>query len=273
MVIFPNAKINLGLNITACRSDGYHDIETIFYPIDLKDVLEIVPAKGEESTLTTSGRPIDCPAEKNLVMKAYRLMEKEYNLPSVDIYLRKNIPDGAGLGGGSSDAASTIIVLNDIFELGLTQAQMAKHAAKLGADCAFFIYNRPMMATGIGEILSGVSVDLKGKHLLLVKPDIYVSTAEAYSRVVTKPSLHSLCELISQPISLWHSTIINDFEKSVFALHPALGQLKKQMYDNSAIYAAMSGSGSSIFGVFEDAILAENVKNKISEKDIYLIAL
>ncbi|MEE1297195.1 MAG: 4-(cytidine 5'-diphospho)-2-C-methyl-D-erythritol kinase, partial [Muribaculaceae bacterium] len=172
MITFPNAKINLGLNIVRRRTDGYHDIETIFLPIALKDVIEIVPAKGNNSTLTTYGRAINCPTEKNLVMKAYRALETEFNLSPVDIHLHKNIPDGAGLGGGSSDAAFTMLMLNSMFELNIPKADLAARAAKLGADCAFFIYNTPMMATGIGDILSPIEVSLHGKALLLIKPDV-----------------------------------------------------------------------------------------------------
>ena len=273
MIKFPNAKINLGLNIVNRRPDGYHDIETVFYPIALTDIVEIVKAKGELSTLTTSGRPVDCPVEKNLVMKAYRSLEKEFNLPPVDIYLRKNIPDGAGLGGGSSDAASVMLILNEMFMLNLSKEELAQRAARLGADCAFFIYNTPMMATGIGDILSPTEVQLKGKTLLLVKPNVSVPTAVAYSRVTPTPSDIELTNILSQPIAEWKNLLKNDFEPSVFAAHPELADIKQQIYDLGAVYASMSGSGSSIFGIFESANMAENAKSTFAEIDAYVINL
>lgn len=273
MIKFPNAKINLGLNIVRRRADGYHDIETIFYPIALQDVVEVVPAKGEESSLTTYGRHINCPVEKNLVMKAYRALEKEFDLPPVDIYLHKNIPDGAGLGGGSSDAASVLLILNEMFSLNIPKAELASRAARLGADCAFFIYNSPMTATGIGDILSPIEVPLHGKTLLLIKPDVSVPTAEAYSRVIPKESEIPLPSLMVSPIETWKDTVKNDFEPSVFAAHPELASIKQKIYDSGAVYASMSGSGSSIFGIFDSAIMAENAKAEFTDTAAYVINL
>lgn len=273
MIKFPNAKINLGLNIVNRRTDGYHDIETVFYPIALQDVVEIVPAKSNESTLTTYGREINCPVEKNLVMKAYRALEKDFNLPPVDIYLHKNIPDGAGLGGGSSDAASVMLILNDMFELNIPKAELATRAARLGADCAFFIYNSPMMATGIGDILSPLEVPLHGMTLLLVKPDVSVPTAEAYSKVTPKPSDTPLPEILNLPVDKWRDSLKNDFEPSVFYAHPELAQIKAQIYESGAIYASMSGSGSSIFGIFDCANMAEKAKAQFAEMNAYVINL
>lgn len=273
MIKFPNAKINLGLNIVNRRPDGYHDIETIFYPIALQDVVEIVTAEGNESSLTVYGREINCPTEKNLVMKAYRSLEKDYNLPPVDIYLHKNIPDGAGLGGGSADAACTILILNEMFNLNISPATMAERAAKLGADCAFFIYNTPMIATGIGDILSPIEVSLQGKALLLIKPDVSVPTAEAYSKVTPKPSEVELSETIKSPISEWKNSLKNDFEPSVFTAHPELAEIKKKLYEQGAIYASMSGSGSSIFGIYDSAIMAEKAKEYFAKTNAYVINL
>ena len=273
MIKFPNAKINLGLNIVNRRPDGYHDIETVFYPIALNDIVEIVEAKGNESSLSTSGRPVNCPIEKNLVMKAYRSLEKEFNLPPVDIYLHKNIPDGAGLGGGSSDAASALLILNEMFALNLSNEELASRAARLGADCAFFIYNTPMMATGIGDILSPIEVPLNGKLLLLVKPNVSVPTAEAYSRVTPKPSDIELSTILSKPLSEWKNFLKNDFEPSVFATHSELSILKEKIYDMGAEYSSMSGSGSSIFGIFESANMAENAKSAFTGIDAYVINL
>lgn len=273
MIKFPNAKINLGLNIVNRRQDGYHDIETIFYPIGLQDTVEIVTAKGKESSLTTYGREINCPTEKNLVMKAYRSLEKEFNLPPVDIYLHKNIPDGAGLGGGSADAAYTLQILNEMFGLNIPTDQLAKRAAKLGADCAFFIYNTPMMATGIGDILSTIEVNLQGKTLLLIKPDVSVPTAEAYSKVTPQKSDIPLTSIINLPLVSWKNSLKNDFEPSVFSAHPELAEIKDKLYENGAVYASMSGSGSSIFGIYDSAIMAEKAKEHFDETCAYVINL
>lgn len=273
MIKFPNAKINLGLNIVNRRPDGYHDIETIFYPIGLKDIVEIVPAKGNESTLTTYGRTINCPVEKNLVMKAFRSLEADYNLPPVDIYLHKNIPDGAGLGGGSADAACTLLILNELFELNITQKDLATRAARLGADCAFFIYNTPMMATGIGDVLSPIDVNLTGFSLLLIKPEVSVPTAEAYSKVTPMKSENDLTLIIQLPLDSWRDKLKNDFEPSVFSSHPELADIKAKIYDLGAIYASMSGSGSSLFGIFDSANMAENAKTAFAGMNAYVINL
>ena len=273
MIKLPNAKINLGLNIVNRRADGYHDIETVFYPIALQDVVEIVPAKGAESTLTTYGRTIDCPVEKNLVMKAYRSLEKDFDLPAVDIYLHKNIPDGAGLGGGSSDAAHALMILNEMFELGIPKDELARRAARLGADCAFFIYNSPMIATGIGDILSPIEAPLHGKTLLLVKPDVSVPTAEAYSKVTPKASETPLATILASPIDTWNGALKNDFEPSVFAAHPELAEIKAEIYESGAVYASMSGSGSSLFGIFDSANMAENAKARFGGMSKYVINL
>ena len=273
MITFPNAKINLGLNIVGRRADGYHNLETVFYPIGLTDVLEIVPARGDVSTLTTYGNPVDCPLEKNLVMKALRLMQKHYDVPEVDIYLYKHIPDGAGLGGGSSDAASTMLMLNDMFEIKASKEDLARHAATLGADCPFFIYNHPMMATGIGDVLSPIDVKLRGLHLLLVKPDVSVPTKVAYSRVTPAPSTSVLAVDVTAPVSQWNGVVKNDFEPSVFAHHPELAEIKSTIENGGALYASMSGSGSSIFGIFDDVKMAESIKEKFVNTTTYVIEL
>ncbi len=274
MILFPNAKINLGLNIVNRREDGYHNIETVFYPIKLEDSLEIVPAKmGENTTLTCHGRTVDCPMEKNLVTKAYRLLQKEFNLPEVEMHLLKHIPDGAGLGGGSSDASSALIILNQLFDLGLSKQQLAERAATLGADCAFFIYNKPLMATGIGNIFSEVHVDLSGYYLFLVKPSVSVPTAAAYSKVTPRPSQTPIPEILSTPVCQWKDVLKNDFEDSVFAQYPLLAEIKQQMYEMGASYASMSGSGSSMFGIFENANMADKLKSLYPDFDSYFIKL
>lgn len=275
MITFPNAKINLGLNIVSRRPDGYHNIETVFYPIPLTDSLEIVPAANNcsDTTLKCYGRTVDCPAEKNLVMKAYRIMENEFGLPPVEIHLVKHIPDGAGLGGGSSDASFCLKMLNDMFKVGLTNERLAEMASKIGADCAFFIYNTPMMATGIGNVFSPIKVSLKGMGMLLVKPDVSVPTKAAYAQATPKPSSKPLPSILSAGIERWQSELANDFEQSVFAQYPELASIKQSLIDEGAIYAAMSGSGSSIFGIFHNADLAEKASTKFAQHSHYVIPL
>lgn len=273
MVTFPNAKINLGLNVVERRPDGYHNIETVFYPIPLTDILEIVPASGNETTLTTHGNRVDCPPEKNLVMKAYRLLAEQFDLPPVEIHLYKHIPDGAGLGGGSSDAAHTLTMLRQMFNLDITDEALAALAAHLGADCAFFVYNRPMSATGIGDVLMPIEVNLTGKVLLLVKPPVAVSTAQAYSRVTPGTPPQWARDVVTWPIEQWDGALVNDFEPSVFALHPQLWNIKIALLQAGAHYAAMSGSGSTIFGIFDDVKVAEQVSAKFADCATFVLGL
>ena len=254
MVSFPNAKINIGLNITEKRSDNYHNLESIFVPIPIKDILEIVRKKEGESELHLSGIAIDGDPNDNLIMKAYHLLQSEYNLPAVDIYLEKNIPFGAGLGGGSADAAFTLKMLNDEFELHLTTEQLESYAARLGADCAFFIQNKPTYATGIGNIFQPVEVNLDNYFLVLVKPDVHVSTKEAYSLIRPQKTEVSVFEKIQRPIETWKEEISNDFELSVFPQHPIIAEVKSLLYQKGAVYASMSGSGSSVFGIFREEV-------------------
>lgn len=250
MIKFCNSKINLGLDIVARRSDGYHDIVTAMMPIGWGDVLEIVPSQTAETRLFVTGRVIDCPAEKNLVMRAYREMSNEVELPPVDIYLRKIVPDGAGLGGGSSDAAHTLLALNELFSLGFADEQMADMAARLGADCPFFIYNRPMLATGIGTDLSAIDMPLGGYRIMVVKPPVSVPTAKAYSGVVPSVPSEAIPDIMSTPIEEWRGRLKNDFESSIFPQFPLLAALKEEMYALGAVYASMSGSGSAVYGIF-----------------------
>lgn len=249
MIVFPNAKINLGLNVVSRRTDGYHNLETVFYPIPLCDVLEFLPA--EKTSLQIVGKPVVGNVESNLVMRAYRLLAEKFALPNLAICLQKNIPMGAGLGGGSSDAAFMLRALNDTFALQITDDELEKMAATLGADCAFFIRNKAAFATGIGNQLTPSKLSLNGFYLVLVKPDIHISTAEAYSQIVPKMWEIPLSQLLAQPISAWRNTICNDFEPSCFAEHPLLAHIKQQLYTFGATYAAMSGSGSTIYGIFE----------------------
>ncbi len=263
MITFPNAKINLGLNITEKRPDGYHNLETIFYPINLQDALEVKRLEGSDKdyTLRISGTTLDGAPEDNLVIKAYNLLKQDFpQMPAIDVHMYKHIPVGAGLGGGSSDAAFMLKLLNEKFALNLTDEQMEAYAARLGADCAFFIRNKAVFASGIGNIFEPIELSLKGWHIVLVKPDIFVSTKEAYALVKPHAPALSLKEIIKQPVETWKDTMVNDFEASVFAKHPAIAAIKDKLYDMGAVYASMSGSGSSVFGLFKEPI--ENVEDK-----------
>lgn len=263
MITFPNAKINLGLNITEKRPDGYHNLETIFYPINLQDALEVTRKENatEEYSLHVSGTNIEGTQEDNLVIKAYRLLKKDYpQISPIDIHMYKHIPTGSGLGGGSSDAAYMIKLLNEKFSLGLETEQMETYASQLGADCAFFVRNQPVFATGIGNRFESIDLSLKGYHLVLVKPDISVSTREAYSEIKPQHPAISLKEIIGQPIESWKDSMTNDFEKNVFRNHPEIAAIKDKLYDLGAVYASMSGSGSSVYGIFKEPI--ENVEEK-----------
>lgn len=249
MIAFPPCKINLGLHVVAKRSDGYHDLETCFFPIPWNDILEIIPAAT--TSFTTSGNTIPGNDSDNLCLKAYRLLP---SLPPVHIHLHKVIPTGAGLGGGSSDAAHTLRLLNTLFELNLSTTALMDYASKLGSDCAFFIQDNPMIGRGRGEILTPHQVQLKSKYVLLVKPDIHVSTAAAYAHVKPAPPKHALEQVLQKPISQWKDLLSNDFEPSVFNQYPAIGMIKEQLYAAGAIYASMSGSGATVFGIFDHRI-------------------
>lgn len=253
MLVFPNAKINLGLNITGKRPDGYHNLETVFYPVPLEDALEVTPwekSGGEKYSFAQYGIKVDGNAEDNLVVKAYKLLDKEYDLPPVQIHLYKHIPMGAGLGGGSSDAAFMLKLLNDMFGLNIPVEKLEEYAASLGADCAFFIRNKPVFAEGIGNIFSSLPLSLEGYTAVIVKPDIFVSTREAFARIKPCPPAHPLREVVARPVCEWREAMINDFEESVFPQYPVIGEIKEELYKEGAVYAAMSGSGSSVFGLF-----------------------
>lgn len=250
MISFPNAKINLGLHITFKRKDGYHDIETCMVPIPLYDALEIILAN--KTDFHTTGIPIPGNENENLILKVFKLLRKDFNdLPNVHIHLHKNIPMGAGLGGGSADAAFAITLMNNLFDLHLENWFLEDYAAQLGSDCPFFIDNTPRIATGRGEILKPVEVDLKGNHILLIKPHIHIGTKEAYAGVSSKKPERNLSEILKDK-SLWKTELINDFEKSIFPQYPELAAIKHSLYDLGAFYAAMSGSGSTVFGLFEN---------------------
>jgi 4-diphosphocytidyl-2-C-methyl-D-erythritol kinase len=252
MISYPNAKINLGLNVVRKRDDGYHDIESVFYPVPWSDILEIVPEKSGRSkvTFTFSGIEIPSSGNPNLCEQVYQLMHKEFDLPSVKIHLHKIVPIGAGLGGGSADAAFAAVTLNDLFQLQLSTEQLEAIVAKVGSDCPFFIKNRPAYVTGRGEILEPFDLDLSGYWILLVNPNIHIGTKEAYAGITPSQPQTSLKELLSKEVSEWKNGVKNDFEASIFPNHPAIEKLKKQLYDSGSDYASMTGSGSTVFGLF-----------------------
>lgn len=250
MLFFPNAKVNLGLNVIAKRSDGFHDIETLFVPVPhLCDILEVL--YSDTFKMELYGNPFEGDPMDNLCVKAYRLLQQKFDLPPVRINLFKNIPVGAGLGGGSADAAFTIVALNTLFKLGLSPEEQASYAARLGSDCAFFIYNRPMFACGRGEILTPFNISLEGYRIEVVPQDVFVSTKEAYAGIVPAVPPMRLDEVLKHPIEEWKELMVNDFEKTIFLGHPEIAAAKQQLYDRGALYAAMSGSGSSVFGLFK----------------------
>ena len=260
MITFPNIKINLGLSITEKRPDGYHNLETVFYPVALEDALEIRtnPEAQQKFTLHQHGMEIAGNPENNLVVKAYLLLDKEFHLPPVEIHLYKHIPSGAGLGGGSSDAAFMLKLLNEHYNLQLSDNQLEDYAATLGADCAFFIKNTPTYAEGIGNIFSPIELSLKGYRIMIVKPDVFVSTREAFANIRPHRPEYPVREVIRRPVAEWKDTLINDFEASVFPQYPVIGEIKEELYHQGAIYASMSGSGSSVFGLFAaDTTLTE----------------
>lgn len=265
MICFPNAKINLGLNVVSKRSDGYHNLETVFYPVmELKDALEIVPAQEKKGGFKQSGIQIDGDVDNNLVMKAMSLLQENYPLPEIDIYLRKNIPFGAGLGGGSSDAAFMLKLLNEFARLQLSDEELEQYASRIGADCPFFIKNKPVLATGIGNVFEPIDLSLEGYYLALVKPEIHVSTKEAYAMVKPQTPKIALSEIVKRPVETWKNIMVNDFEESVFFQYPEIRNVKEKMYELGAIYASMSGSGSSVFGIFQNKI--ENNMDDFSGK-------
>ncbi len=249
MILFPNAKINLGLNITERRPDGYHNLETIFCPLMIRDALEVI--ESNQLSFQSSGIHIPGNDQTNLCLKAYHLLKLDFDLPPVSIHLHKHIPIGAGLGGGSADAAFMIKLLNQQFELGLTAEQMMNYARQLGADCAFFINNKPVYAFEKGDRFEPVDLDLSKYHLVLVMPTVHVSTAEAYSGIKPKPIEVPLKEVIKLSVTEWKTLIKNDFEDHIFKVYPIIADVKSHLYQAGALYASMSGSGASVFGIFK----------------------
>ena len=260
MISFPNCKINLGLHIVNKRADCFHNLETIFYPIPLNDAVEIITSSSTNAvTYSTTGNTIDGAAEDNLCIKAYHLLKKDFpNLPNIKLHLHKVIPTGAGLGGGSADAAFALKLINDKYQLNLSTSKLLNYALQLGSDCPFFIINKPCFASGRGEVLEELELDLSAFKFVLINPNIHVNTGWAFGELakesdVSKPSDHykkTIKEIIQQPITTWRENLSNDFEKVVFEKHPTIKNIKEELYKQGAIYAAMSGSGSTVFGIF-----------------------
>lgn len=258
MIYFPNAKINIGLNIIEKRPDGFHNLETVFYPVSWCEPLEVIVA-GKENNMggatikfESSGIPISGDSRSNLCVRAYNLLSADFALPPVDMHLHKVLPIGAGLGGGSADAAFTIKILNDLFQLHLSAEKMQGYARQLGSDCAFFIENKPVLAYERGDVFVPVGLNLSGYYIALVKPPVHISTAEAYAGIHPRKPERSLKELIQLPVEQWKDVVMNDFEASIFTKYPQIETIKKELYSLGAIYASMSGSGSCVYGLFSD---------------------
>lgn len=254
MVVFPKAKINIGLRIVEKRPDGFHNIETFFYPVAIADALEFVVRKDnrKHDTLRVTGLMEDSDPDDNLVMKAVKLMRESFDFPRIRIHLHKAIPIGAGLGGGSSDAAGMLRALNRYFGFGLNSEELRSFAGRLGSDAPFFIDSTPSFAEGVGNILSDMPLDLGDYHICIFYPGINISTAEAYSGCVPCPTGLSLRQLISLPVSEWRGRVVNDFELNIFRIYPQVGELKMALYEAGALFASMSGSGSAVYGIFRD---------------------
>ncbi|MEO7309072.1 MAG: 4-(cytidine 5'-diphospho)-2-C-methyl-D-erythritol kinase [Chitinophagaceae bacterium] len=262
MLNFPNCKINLGLHITRRRDDGFHDLETVFYPIyKLHDVLEIMQIgattrqhnqASDPIAFTVSGLRVEGPSESNLCLKAYQLLRADFpHLPAIQMHLHKTIPMGAGLGGGSADGAFALNLLNEKFHLGLTRRQLIEYALRLGSDCPFFIVNNPCFAWSRGEMLEELGLDLSGYAIVIINPGVHVNTGWAFRQIIPHQPAIELKELILEPIYTWRDRLVNDFEQAVTHAHPVIGSIKNAMYQSGAVYAAMSGSGSTVYGIFE----------------------
>ncbi|MFZ9743517.1 MAG: 4-(cytidine 5'-diphospho)-2-C-methyl-D-erythritol kinase [Chitinophagaceae bacterium] len=271
MVVFPNAKINLGLRVTSKRQDGYHNLDTVFYPLPYHDILEAVQVKesSNEISFVSTGKKIEGSQENNLCIKAYKLLKNDFpSIPKIQVHLHKLIPMGAGLGGGSSDGAFMLRLLNTKFNLGLDETKMIEYALMLGSDCPIFIKNKPCYATGRGELLEEIGINLSDYYFLLVSPCLHISTADAFKGIQPNSSITTCKEITSLPIEQWRDSLINDFEASVFQIHPDLNAIKEKLYQLGAVYASMTGTGSTFFGIFKqkpvfEKIFDQNVEIKL----------
>jgi 4-diphosphocytidyl-2-C-methyl-D-erythritol kinase len=255
MIAYPNAKINLGLNIIARRDDGYHDIESVMYAVPWRDIVEIVEnpeGRAGQVIFTRTGITVPNDGKPDLCERAYHLLRSLHEIPSVKMHLHKQIPIGAGLGGGSADAAFVLCMLNELFDLGQTDEQLSVVAADLGSDCPFFVENRPRAVYGRGEMMENIELSLAGMKLLIIYPKLHIGTAEAYAGVrPTMPTIR-ISDVLKRPIEQWKDILKNDFESSIFEIHPILKHVKQELYDNGAVYASMSGSGSALYGIFKE---------------------
>lgn len=261
MVVFPNCKINLGLRILDKRPDGYHNLSTVFYPVPLKESLEIIRSEdaGKQVQFTMSGNAVEGPEENNLCIKAYHLLKKDFpSLPNIKMHLHKAIPSGAGLGGGSADGAFTLALLNQKFQLHLSQQHLIDYALQLGSDCPFFILNQPCIAGGRGELMQPIPLSLTGYYLVLVNPGIHVNTGWAFTELkkyqTSEQGIKDIAEIIQLPVSTWKDALVNDFEQPVFAQYPEVKAIKEKLDSHGAAYASMSGSGSTVFGLFNKTV-------------------
>lgn len=258
MIVFPNCKINLGLNITSKRDDGYHNLETVFLPLNFKDILEVIHADNSTVAIqySSGGISIEGELSNNLCAKAYHLLKKDFpGIPSIKLHLHKIIPAGAGLGGGSADGAFTLKLLNTKFNLGISTEQLIQYALQLGSDCPFFIYNKPCFATGRGEIIEPVDINLTDYKILIVNPGIHINTAWAFSQLSPLVPEVSIKEMVKRPINDWKKSLKNDFEESVFKQYSEISEIKETLYKSGAVYSSMSGSGSTIYGIFEKSTI------------------
>ena len=253
MVTFPNCKINLGLNILQKREDGYHDIETVFYPVPITDVLEIISSPENQTEFTNTGIPTG-EIENNLCLTAFHLVKKDFpQVPEINMHLHKAIPMGAGLGGGSADAVFTLLLLNKKYNLNISSLQLFEYASKLGSDCPFFLLNQTCLATGRGEILEPIILSLSGYKMLIINPGIHLNTKEIFKEIIPAFPAKKIKEIIIQPLPTWRNELVNDFEKIVFPKYPLIGEIKEKMYQQGALYAAMTGTGSTVFGIFNSS--------------------
>jgi 4-diphosphocytidyl-2-C-methyl-D-erythritol kinase len=254
MVVFPFCKVNIGLSVVERRNDGYHNIESLFYPVDLTDILEVVESDDGKNHFVMTGLSLDGDPSQNLCVKAYDQLSKEFLIPPVRIHLHKNIPAGAGLGGGSSDAAFMLRCINELFDLEVSKEDLFLHAMQIGSDCGFFMQDSPAIVKGRGESLSPLNISLSNYKIVIIKPDIHIKTANAYAGIVPGKSEYPIAGIISRPVSEWQGNLINDFEQNILKNHPKINDIKTKLQNAGALFVSMTGSGSAVYGIFEKGI-------------------